>query len=161
MRRRRLTGRLLTLAQLGHAHWFFGNLYEAVVRVPDRLAAGAECERAHSPLGPGSPLRYYVPAVPATFPASLAAVWSGWDDCPESRRWLVVAASCSISGAAVTAVLVPLNLRLFFATEQSPAAEREELLRTWYRLNALRLATTAAAWIATRQAAARITRIAR
>lgn len=29
---------LLTIAQLGYAQWFFGNLYEAVVRVPDRLA---------------------------------------------------------------------------------------------------------------------------
>jgi hypothetical protein len=34
---------LLTIAQLGfYAHWFFGNLYEAVVRVPDRVAKGYE-----------------------------------------------------------------------------------------------------------------------
>ncbi|GAA2757602.1 hypothetical protein [Actinopolymorpha rutila] len=58
----------------------------------------------------------------------------------------------------MTAVLVRLNLRLFFAAEQVPAAERQELLRTWYRLNAVRLATAAGAWVATRQAAARITR---
>ena len=32
--RRRATGSLLTIAQLGHAHWFFGNLYEATVKVP-------------------------------------------------------------------------------------------------------------------------------
>jgi len=30
----------LAIAQLGYAHWFFGNVYEAVVRVPDRLAKG-------------------------------------------------------------------------------------------------------------------------
>jgi hypothetical protein len=29
---------LLSIAQLGYAHWFFGNLYEAVVRAPDRVA---------------------------------------------------------------------------------------------------------------------------
>lgn len=157
MRGRVLTGRLLMLAQLGHAQWFFGNLYEAVVRVPDRLAAEAGAAHARSPLGAGSPLRYYVPAIPATLPATLAALWSG-RDAPEARRWLVVAASCSVSGAGVTAVLVRLNLRLFFAAEAVPTSERQELLRTWYRLNAVRLATTAGAWIAARQAAARIAR---
>ncbi|MFD2077762.1 protein of unknown function [Actinopolymorpha cephalotaxi] len=156
MRRRRFTGRLLTLAQVGHAHWLFGNLYEAVVRVPDRLAGAVDGARVSSPLGPGSPLRYYVPAVPATFPAALAALWAGWDDGPEARRWLAVAASCSVSGAAVTAVLVRLNLRLFFTSGPLPTAEREKLLRTWYRLNAVRMAATAAAWIAARQAADRI-----
>ncbi|SDS00977.1 anthrone oxygenase family protein [Actinopolymorpha singaporensis] len=158
MRRQQLTARLMTLAQFGHAHWFFGNVYEAVVRIPDRLAAEAGCGHARSPLAPGSPLRYYVPVLPATFPVALAALWSGWDDCPEGRRWLVVAASCSVSGAAVTAVLVHLNLRLFFTAEQVPAAEREELLRTWYRLNAVRLVAAAGAWIAARQAAAHIAR---
>jgi hypothetical protein len=32
--RRRATGTLLTIAQLGYAHWFFGNLYEAIVKIP-------------------------------------------------------------------------------------------------------------------------------
>ncbi|GAA2757603.1 hypothetical protein [Actinopolymorpha rutila] len=91
MRRRQVSGRLLTLAQFGHAQWFFGNLYEAVVRVPDRLAAEAGDGHARSPLGAGSPLRYYVPAIPATFPATLAALWSGREASPEVRRWLVVA----------------------------------------------------------------------
>jgi hypothetical protein len=29
---------LLAIAQLGYAHWFFGNLYEAMVRIPERIA---------------------------------------------------------------------------------------------------------------------------
>jgi hypothetical protein len=49
---------LLTLCQLGYAHWFFGNLYEAVVRIPDRLAMdyklGVEDRRLASVLSAGT-----------------------------------------------------------------------------------------------------------
>ena len=37
--RRRLLVVLLALAVLGHAHWFFGNLYEAVVLIPQFAAS--------------------------------------------------------------------------------------------------------------------------
>ena len=37
--RRRVLVVLLALAILGHAHWFFGNLYEAVVLIPQFAAA--------------------------------------------------------------------------------------------------------------------------
>ncbi len=36
---------LLTIIQLGYAHWFFVNLYEAVVTVPDHLAEVNELVR--------------------------------------------------------------------------------------------------------------------
>ncbi len=35
---RRFSDAALAVAQVGLAHAFFGNLYEGVVRVPDRLA---------------------------------------------------------------------------------------------------------------------------
>jgi hypothetical protein len=37
--RRRVLVVLLALAVLGHAHWFFGNLYEAVVLIPQFAAS--------------------------------------------------------------------------------------------------------------------------
>jgi hypothetical protein len=73
---------LLTIAQLGYAHWFFGNLYEAVVRIPDRLAKGyapgAKDERLASVLSAGSPVRYYLPGIPVVIGATLSALAAGW-----------------------------------------------------------------------------------
>ena len=53
------TGRWARIARFGQAHWFFGNLYEAVVDVP-RLVG----DRAPGLLTSGSPARYYIPAAP-------------------------------------------------------------------------------------------------
>jgi hypothetical protein len=36
---------ILSVAQLGYAHWFFGNLYEAIVKVPSRLAEMVDWRR--------------------------------------------------------------------------------------------------------------------
>jgi hypothetical protein len=157
MSRYRVASSLLGLAQLGHAQWFFGNLYEAVVKVPDLLASrGRGTDPPLSPVGPGSPVRYYAAAVPATFPAVIAAAVAGWDN-RSSRPWLVTAAACSVCGAAVTAYLVPaVNLKLFFSNQELTATEREDLLRTWYRASALRLAATGVAWLAAGRARSRL-----
>jgi hypothetical protein len=155
-RRHRIAARVLGLAQLAHAHWFFGNLYEAVVKIPDLLASQARSsEQAMSPSGPGSPVRYYAAAAPATLPALVVAAVVGWSD--RSRRpWLVAAAACSISGIASTAYLVrTVNVRLFFTNQTLTADEQETLLRTWYRINAVRLATTAGAWLTIQMAKSR------
>jgi hypothetical protein len=72
---------LLTIAQLAYAHWFFGNLYEAVVRVPDRIAKGYEPgrgdRRVASVLSSGSPVRYFLPGVPVVIGATLSSVLAG------------------------------------------------------------------------------------
>src|SRR5688572_1248708 len=67
--------RLQTAARLGLAHWFFGNLYEEVVRMPARIA---EQPVAGGPLAAGSPVRYYLPAAPVTVATTLACVAAGW-----------------------------------------------------------------------------------
>lgn len=159
-RRRDITAGILGLARVGHAHWFFGNLYEAAVRVPDHLAArnsSSSAERRLSPFGPGSPTRYYVAAAPVTFPAALAAVISGWSS-REDRWWLVATAACSISGGAATAYLVRVvNTKLFFSGEPLAASEREALLRTWYRVNAFRLVVSGGAWLSAGKVRSRLT----
>lgn len=156
--RARVVATLLNVSKFGHAHWFFGNLYEAVVRVPHRLASEQQGRSGGaSPLGRGSPVRYYAPGAPAIFPAAAAALISGWST-KEIRLWLVTGAVCSLSGAAATAYLVrAVNTKLFFGDQQLSADERERLLRTWYRLNAFRLAAIGGAWLSTRQARSGLT----
>lgn len=148
----RVTNALLGLTQLGHAAWFFGNLYEAVAKVPDRMATG---ERGTSPLGPGSPVRYYAAAGPvAVAPLVAAAVLDR-----DLRPYLVPAAACSLAAAAATGYLVKtVNLKLFFGTEPVGADERATLLRTWYRVNAVRLGLAGAALAAAGIARARLPR---
>lgn len=105
-----------------------------------------------SPLGSGSPVRYYAVAAPVTFPATLAATIASWEH-RSSRPWLLTATVCSISGVAVTAYLVrTVNTKLFFDTRPLPEEERKRLLRTWYRVNAAKLLLSGGAVLAVRQA---------
>ena len=151
---------LLTIAQLGYAHWFFGNLYEAVVRVPDRLAKddepGAEDRRLAFVLSAGSPVRYYLPGVPVVLGATLSALVAGWTS-RNDRPWLGAAAVSALSGVVATAYLVrAVNLKLFVAGQALTPADRDRLLRVWYRVNVVRLLTTASAWLIAARLASRL-----
>jgi hypothetical protein len=156
-RQERLTTRLLDFAQLGHAHWLFGNIYEAVVKVPDRLAAEHAARvsvdgRAASLFEAGSPVRYYVPAAPLTLAATFGAVITGWRTA-RTRRWLATAAASSMTGVAATAYLVRrVNLPLFFSADPPSPADRYDLVRTWHRVNLLRIAAAGVALYATHRA---------
>jgi hypothetical protein len=145
-RRRTLADVSLAVAEFTHAHWFFGNLYETVVKVPHRVAeAEASPELRRSPLGPGSPGRYYAPLAPVTFPAVVLALAAGWNR-PGSRPWLVTAAAASATGGAATAYLLrSVNPALFFGPHPLSDMRRKPLLARWYRVNALRLAASAIA----------------
>jgi hypothetical protein len=156
-RRTRLTSWLLDLAELALAQWLFGNVYEAVVKIPERLAtpssdaAGGGADRT-SILGTGSPVRYYVPAPPVTAATLLGALIAGRQNGTVTR-WLTASAGCAIAGAALTTYLVvKVNLRLFFAAEAPPAGERAALLRRWHRVNVLRTAAVGGALVATHRA---------
>jgi hypothetical protein len=150
---------MVGLAQLAHVHWFFGNLYEAVVKVPDLLASRRRVnEQPTPPLKPGSPVLYYAAAAPATLPPLLVASVTGWDD-RGSRRWLLISAVCSSIGVATTAHLVrAINIKMFFSARALTEKEEEDLLRSWYRFNAVRLAAIGGAWLAARKARSRLAR---
>lgn len=152
LRRHRLTIALSTLAQLGYAHGFFGNLYEAVVRIPHRLSGGHDPEgtdqRMQSLFSRGSPARYYLPGVPLTVASTLGALLAGWDT-RRDRLPLGAAAAFAMSAGALTGYIVrALNLKLFVASHPLTPAERDRLLRTWYRLNIIRTVALGAAWLA-------------
>jgi hypothetical protein len=145
-RRERIALRLLGIAEFSHAHWFFGNLYEAVVKIPHRVAASeASRELPRSPFGAGSPGRYYAPIAPLNAPAAIAALVAGWNHA-NSRVWLIVAAAGATTGTAATAYLLrTINPELFFSPEPLSEARRKPLLKRWYRVHALRLAASAVA----------------
>ena len=139
---------LMAAARAGHAHWLFGNLYEAVVRVPDRLAEAHDTGRSRGPLGPASPLRYYAPVLPVTLGATAAAVIRGWHRSPD-RPLLAVATCCTLAGTALTGHLVrTVNLRLFDAGSPLGQEERRRLLGRWYRVNRVRLVLVGASSVA-------------
>jgi hypothetical protein len=146
--RRRLAGTLLNVARIGQAQALFGNVYEAVVRVPHTFAHDRSLV-GRPVLRPGSPTLYFVPAGPITFAASVGALAVGGRD----RRWL--AASTAATGAAgvLTAyVVTKVNKRLFLDEDPPSPKEREVLLRRWYRVNAVRIALVGTAWVAAERA---------
>ena len=143
-RRRAAADRLLRAAELTHAHWFFGNLYEGVAKIPHRVAGSAPSpELPRSPFGAGSPGRYYAPVAPLNVPVVIAATVTSWNR-PRRRPWLVLAAASSVVGGAATAYLLrSVNPKLFFSPEPLDTELRTPLLATWYRVHAVRLAASA------------------
>ena len=71
-------------AGLGQASWFFGNLYEAVVDIP-QLLLDAQRQRRPGLTSPGSPLRYYAPVAPLTIVATTAALIDRWRSGSDKR----------------------------------------------------------------------------
>jgi hypothetical protein len=144
--RRLVAGALLTVARLGQAQAFFGNAYEAVVKVPHTFAHNRSLA-GRSPLRLGSPTLYFVPAGPVTLAASVGALVAG----ERNRRWLATSTAASAAAGLLTAhVVTKVNKPLFLDVEAP--ADRDALLRRWYRLNAVRLALLAVAWFAAERA---------
>jgi hypothetical protein len=143
---------LPTIGQLACAHGFFGNLYEAIVRVPHRLSADYDAidgdQRLPSLFSQGSPVRYYVPGVPISVGATFAALLTRRRD-RHDRRWLGAAAAALAVSSALTGYLIRnVNIKLFVVGHPITGSERDRLLRTWYRLNTIRVVSLGAAWAA-------------
>jgi hypothetical protein len=94
---------LLAIAQVGYAHWFFGNLYEAMVRIPERIAndfePGKDDRRLATVFSSGSPVRYYLPGVPVVISVTLFAVLAGWRRRTD-RPWLAALAVSALWGSS-------------------------------------------------------------
>ncbi len=143
-----LGGVLLNLARVGQAQAFFGNVYEAVVKVPHTFAENRELA-GRAPFRRGNPTLYFVPAGPVTLAASVAALAVGEQD----RRWLGASTTATVAAGALTAYVVTKVNHPLLLNEKAPTAqEREVLLRRWYRLNAVRMALLGTAWLASERA---------
>jgi hypothetical protein len=140
------------VAGLGQVQWFFGNVYEAMVDMP-QLLADAQPNREPGLLGAGSPLRYYLPAAPVTLIATAVALVDSWRSGGD-RRVITTAAASTAAAAALTAYLVrTVNLRLLQRGKPVSATECRNLVRTWHRGNLVRLLVLAVAAWSLRQAA--------
>jgi hypothetical protein len=141
-----------TVAGLGQLHWFFGNVYEAVVDMP-QLLVDAQSNRAPGLLGAGSPLRYYLPAAPVTLVATAAALIDSWRSGGD-RRVIATAAASTVCAGALTGYLVKsVNLPLLHSGKPLSATEGRSLVRTWQRGNLVRLLLLGVAGWALRQTA--------
>ncbi|GAA3388513.1 hypothetical protein [Cryptosporangium minutisporangium] len=136
---------LTCLAVLGHAHWFFGNLYEAIVLAPGwRSMADEPLSVGGGVLAPGSPVRYYVPITPLTVLVTVSAGIAGWRTPDGPHPALGLGVALSLISAAVTGYIVArVNLPLFFVAD-TPAEQKVMLARRWARLNYIRLTTLGA-----------------
>lgn len=147
---------VLTLARLSHAQWFFVNLYEAVVRMPTRLAAQHDDPHrpaSRGPLGRGSPARYHVPAAPVVLGSAIGAVVTT-RRAGDGRRATAVAAASSLCATALTGYLVrTVNLRLFDDGAPIEEDELRRLVGRWHAVNRIRLALLAAATLGFEHAA--------
>jgi hypothetical protein len=71
--------------------------------------------------------------------------------------WLGATALSAFSGVVATAYLVRVvNLKLFVAGQTVPPAEHDRLLQIWYRVNLVRLLSTAAAWLLAERTVSRL-----
>jgi hypothetical protein len=138
-------------ATLGLAHWFLGNVYEAVVDVP-ALLADARPRRTPGLLGPGSPVRYYAPVAPVTLAATGATLVEDWR-AGGDRRAVGTAAAALLSAVGLTGYLVgTTNRRLLRSREPLTEAESRTVVARWHRVNLLRLASLAVAGVALHRA---------
>ncbi|MGS2646796.1 hypothetical protein [Streptosporangium sp. G12] len=138
-------------ARLGQMHWFFGNVYEAMVDMP-QLLADARSHRVPKLLGAGSPLRYYLPVAPLTLAGTAASLIDSWRSGGD-RRVIIAAAVSMASATALTAYLVrTVNLRLLRSSEPLSVTEVRGLVQIWHRGNLARLLALIVAMWALRQA---------
>lgn len=141
-------------ARLGLAHWFFGNLYEAMVDMP-RLLADAQPNREPRLLGAGSPLRYYAPVAPVTVVATGATVATNWRSGGD-RRVIGTAAAATVTATSLTGYLVrTVNRRLLLSREPLGEVERRAMVKRWHMANIARLVALVIASAAVRRAAVR------
>jgi Domain of unknown function (DUF1772) len=139
-------------ASLGQVSWFFGNLYEAVVDMP-QLLLDARQQRRPGLMRAGSPLRYYAPAAPLTIAATTATLIDSWRSGGD-RSMIVAAAVNTAAAVALTGYLVrTVNVRLLSGAMPLDSAERRRMIRIWHRTNGLRLTAVAGAWFTLRRAA--------
>ena len=137
----RLAATLLMLAVAGLGQWFFGNLYEAVVMVPNwRVGFVYEAMTSRPQYEAGSPMRYYVPTTQVAIVLLWAASLLAWRAVPEARRWLGLGSLLALAATVLTIYIVTqLNLRLFFGDRPLALSEAAPLMRQWALLNDARL----------------------
>lgn len=138
--------RLTLVALLGLAHWFFGNLYEAVVFSPNWVVDSVtQMRRLHEFFVNTSPTLYFVPLTQAATVLVwvLLAINRDRELKPDYRRASLFALASTALNAFIVATVIT---KLFGADYLSHADELTSYCWRWNILNVLRMtlvATTA------------------
>jgi hypothetical protein len=140
--------RLILLAVLGMASWFFGNLYEAVVLSPNWIRdSPAQFARLDAFFAVTGPTLYFVPVTPLALLLTWLLWWRSRDPGgdPALRAHLRRAAATSLALAVLTAGIVVLVIPRMFGPDAlaDPAGLRPAAL-WWNALNVGRMILTAA-----------------
>lgn len=147
----RATLRLLNFTIFGLAMWFFGNLYEEVILMPNWLVAPLPVLKTYQQYY--SVVIQYHYYVPVTQLAVVALITLYFTDNParhSSRRQLGRGSLWGLIGITLTAyVVLTINLKLFIGDLQLSETAAHQMGLTWMVLNGLRLACVGFAWGAT------------
>lgn len=137
---------IVRIARLGRAGWFFGNIYEAAVGVPELIA---DANRPAGIVAIGSPVRYFAPIAPAAVGGTAAVLVKSWRTGGDRRS--VAAATATLSAAlGLSAYLIrSINVPLLQG-KVGKQAQRRLILR-WHCGNAVRLGLLAATEILVRR----------
>jgi hypothetical protein len=122
------------VARFARAAWFFGNVYEAAVGVPQLLASA---NRQAGILATGSPVRYFVPVAPAAVGGTATVLFQSWRTGGDRRA--IVAATATLGAAlGLSAYLIgSINVPLLRGKVGEDGHPR--LISRWHRGNAVRL----------------------
>lgn len=135
------TRRLINFSLFGLIMWFFGNLYEEIVLMPNWLVAPLDVLQAYN--------RYYSVViqyhyyVPTTQLAVLALIWL----CVSQNAARQLATSAlrramywGVAGTLLTALIVmQINVQLFLGSVNVPETAAHQMGLVWMVGNALRL----------------------
>lgn len=139
--------RLARTARLGQAAWFFGNLYEGLVGMP-QLLAETGAVRGRGLLAVGSPVRYFAPIAPLVVAANALSLIGRWRRSNEDtdRARIAVAGATTAVSVAISAYLIRvINIPLLTDADALTPAQRRQLISTWHALNTVRLVCLAIA----------------
>lgn len=148
--RDRWLARLVGFALATHAMWFFGNLYEQLLLVPNGVVATAAQVAAYNAFfAVTQPIVFYVPVTQLGFVATAIAAWLARGRGPVARR-LGLAALLSALGLGLTAwIVVRYNLRLWLGdVTRFTDADVQAMVVRWGAWNAARLLVVGVAAIA-------------
>jgi hypothetical protein len=132
-------GRSARVAKVGLAAWFFGNVYEGAVGLP-QLLAYARAERPPGLLTAGSPVRYFLPVAPAALVCTGISLVQDWR-AGKDRRVVAARATSVVGALALTGYLIrSVNVPLLNAREPLTDREQADLCGMWQKANAVRVA---------------------
>lgn len=144
----RATLRLLNFTIFGLAMWFFGNLYEEVILMPNWLVAPLPVLKTYQQYySVVIQYHYYVPVTQLAVMALIALYFTDNPARHSARRQLGRGSLWGLSGIALTAyVVLTINLKLFIGDLQLSETMAHQMGLIWMVLNGVRLICVGFAW---------------